>query len=68
MSEAFGIPLTRLIEGVLAGDRALLGRAITLAESRREDHQRLAQDLLTAVLPHTGHARRCRQMADVALD
>jgi len=58
VSEAFGIPLTRLIEGVLAGDRALLGRAITLAESRREDHQRLAQDLLTAVLPHTGHARR----------
>lgn len=58
MSEARGIPLQRYVDGVLAGDRALLGRAITLIESRREDHQRLAQDLLTAVLPHTGKARR----------
>lgn len=58
MSEAGGIPLQRYVDGVLAGDRALLGRAITLIESRREDHQRLAQDLLTAVLPHTGRARR----------
>jgi len=58
VSEAGGIPLQRYVDGVLAGDRALLGRAITLIESRREDHQRLAQDLLTAVLPHTGRARR----------
>lgn len=58
MNEAFGIGLQAYVDGVLAGDRALLGRAITLIESRRDDHQALAQDLLTAILPRTGHARR----------
>lgn len=32
--------------GVLAGDRALLGRAITLVESQREDHRQVAEALL----------------------
>ncbi len=44
--------------GVRAGDRAVLGRAITLVESRRHDDQRLAQALLGRLLPHTGGARR----------
>lgn len=33
-------------DGVLAGDRAVLGRAITLVESHRPEHRRLAQELL----------------------
>lgn len=45
-------------EGVLAGDRAVLARAITLVESRREDHQDLAQELLLRLLPHTGGSIR----------
>lgn len=47
-----------LVQGVLARDRAMLGRAITLIESRSPRHQRLAQDLLLALLPHAGRAHR----------
>ena len=50
--------LEDLIEGVRAADRAMLGRAITLIESSRPDHGDLAQQLLTALLPHTGAAHR----------
>ncbi|TVQ41562.1 MAG: methylmalonyl Co-A mutase-associated GTPase MeaB [Geminicoccaceae bacterium] len=51
-------PLDALIEGVLAGERASLARAITLVESRREDHRTQARKLLEAVLPHAGKAHR----------
>ncbi|MFA9400714.1 MAG: methylmalonyl Co-A mutase-associated GTPase MeaB [Acidobacteriota bacterium] len=47
-----------LKEGVVAGDRAALSRAITLAESRRADDQEAAQELIADLLPHTGKARR----------
>ncbi|WP_036555761.1 methylmalonyl Co-A mutase-associated GTPase MeaB [Nocardiopsis sp. CNT312] len=47
-----------LAEGVLAGHRPTLARAITLVESRRPDHARAAQDLLVRLLPHTGSALR----------
>lgn len=46
------------VKGVLAGDRAVLARAITLIESRRADHQRQAQDMLVRLLPHAGQAHR----------
>jgi len=45
-------------DGVRAGNRAVLGRAITLIESHRHDDQRLAQALLGRLLPHTGGAQR----------
>jgi LAO/AO transport system kinase len=44
--------------GVLAGERAVLARAITLIESKRPDHQRSARQLVQRLLPHTGAARR----------
>ncbi len=44
--------------GVLLGDRAALARAITLIESRRPEHRRLAADLLQRLMPHTGKAYR----------
>jgi len=47
-----------LKEGVLAGDRGALSRAITLAESSRSDDQAAAQDLIADVLPETGKAIR----------
>ena len=47
-----------LAEGVLAGDRRAVARAITLVESRRGDHREQAQELLVELLPHTGGARR----------
>jgi len=46
------------VEGVLAGDRAVLGRAITLVESNSPRHQREAQELLLRLLPHAGKAHR----------
>ncbi|WOO40201.1 methylmalonyl Co-A mutase-associated GTPase MeaB [Rubellicoccus peritrichatus] len=47
-----------LVEGVLAGDRGRLAMAITLAESRAEQHQAPAQELMRRILPHTGGAIR----------
>jgi LAO/AO transport system kinase len=52
------IDVPALVEGVLAGDRRVVARAITLVESRRADHRQLAQELLVELLPHTGGARR----------
>lgn len=47
-----------LIEGIRAGDRRSLARAITLSESTRDDHRRVAETILEAVLPGTGAAIR----------
>ncbi len=46
------------IDGVLAGDRMLLARAITLVESGSGAHQELAQEVLTALLPRRKPAQR----------
>jgi LAO/AO transport system kinase len=51
-------PVTALVAGLLAGDRAALARAITLVESRRPDHRRQASELIQALLPRTGGAVR----------
>ncbi|MDG6104108.1 methylmalonyl Co-A mutase-associated GTPase MeaB [Dactylosporangium aurantiacum] len=47
-----------LRDGVLAGRRAAIGRAITLVESTRPDHRARAQELLVALTPYAGRARR----------
>ena len=46
------------VRGVLAGDRGVLGRTITLIESTRQDHQATAQEVLARLLPHTGGSDR----------
>jgi LAO/AO transport system kinase len=46
------------VDGVLAGDRAWIARAITLVESTRPDHRAMAQELLVALTPAAGGARR----------
>ena len=48
----------QLIDGVLAGERPLLARAITLVESTLPAHQAQASEILTALMPHTGRAHR----------
>jgi len=45
-------------DGVLAGDRRSIAKAITLIESRRADHAALGQTLLDELVPHTGVAVR----------
>ena len=47
-----------LVAGVLAGDRTVMGRAITLVESTRPGDRREAQELLSRLLPHAGGAHR----------
>ena len=47
-----------LAAGLIGGDRSALARAITLVESTRPEHRRLAGELLQACLPKTGNAIR----------
>jgi LAO/AO transport system kinase len=47
-----------LVKGVLGGVRTDIARAITLVESKRDDHRVLAQGLLAELVPHSGSARR----------
>lgn len=46
------------VEGILAGERAVLSRAITLVESNHPEHATMAQQVLTRVLPKTGNSIR----------
>lgn len=52
------LPLEQYVEGVLAGDRMVLARAITLIESRLAGDADKAAQLLDSILPHTGKSRR----------
>ena len=53
-----GDTVAELAAAIRAGDRSILPRAITLVESTRPDHRRAAQELLLALLPAAGGARR----------
>src|SRR5579859_1685797 len=46
------------VSGVLAGERGVLARAITLIESTSPLHEAQAQEVLQRLLPHTGKAKR----------
>ena len=46
------------VAGVRAGDRAILGRAISLVESNAVAHHQRAQEVLARLLPATGRAHR----------
>lgn len=50
--------LSEYRQGILSNNRLVLAKAITLIESRHPDHRDLAQQLLEALLPHTGKAVR----------
>jgi len=47
-----------LAAGIRGGERATLARAITLIESRRSDHRKIAHQLVQELLPATGNAIR----------
>ncbi|MEM9991861.1 MAG: methylmalonyl Co-A mutase-associated GTPase MeaB [Bacteroidota bacterium] len=46
------------LQGILKGERTLLSQAITLIESRRQEHQEMAQSIVEACLPHSRKAHR----------
>lgn len=52
------VDVTALADGVAAGDRRSLARAITLVESTRADHRAAAEDLLERLMPETGRSIR----------
>ncbi|MDO9384702.1 MAG: methylmalonyl Co-A mutase-associated GTPase MeaB [Hyphomicrobiaceae bacterium] len=55
---ANGRTINEMADGVRAGERATLARAITLVESTKAEHQSQAQALLQALLPAKGTALR----------
>lgn len=52
------LSLQQYLEGILAGNRVVLARAITLVESRLPADSDMGAQLLDAVLPHIGKSRR----------
>ncbi|MEN6511560.1 MAG: methylmalonyl Co-A mutase-associated GTPase MeaB [Chloroherpetonaceae bacterium] len=44
--------------GILSGNRAILSRAITLAESKSPKDEQISQELITRILPHSGKSIR----------
>ncbi|MBR9921912.1 MAG: methylmalonyl Co-A mutase-associated GTPase MeaB [Bacteroidetes bacterium] len=52
------ISAKELTEGVLSGNRVMLGRAITMIESKKPEHQQIARDVIEGCLPHSGNALR----------
>ncbi|KAA1422860.1 methylmalonyl Co-A mutase-associated GTPase MeaB [Mumia zhuanghuii] len=58
MSDARSIDVEELAARVRDGQRAAVARAITLVESRRDDHRAAARELLALLTPHAGGAVR----------
>lgn len=52
------LSVEELKEGILSGNRVLLSRAITICESQRPQDIVKADELLQAILPHTGNSLR----------
>jgi LAO/AO transport system kinase len=52
------LTLEQYRDGVLAQDRTVLARAVTLVESTNRRHHELAQALLVELVPHAGGAHR----------
>ena len=52
------LSLDDYVDGVLAGNRTILARAITLVESNAARHQAMAQEMITRLLPYSGRAIR----------
>jgi len=46
------------VKGILAGDRTILSRAITMIESENPTHIAMAQDIIERCLPHSGNSLR----------
>jgi len=54
------------VTGILAGNRAILGKAITLVESNRQEHQEQAQQIISACLKVQGSKFKVQGKEDEA--
>jgi LAO/AO transport system kinase len=52
------LDLNDYIDGIKDGDIAILSRAISLVESKKTEHQKLAKELIKSIYPRTGKAKR----------
>ncbi len=52
------LPVEQYVNGILNGDITLLSKAVTLVESSKSEHQKLAQEIITQCLPHSGKSVR----------
>lgn len=52
------LPAGDYVAGILAGDRSVLGQAITVIESALAEHQDMAREIIRACLPHSGNSVR----------
>ena len=52
------LPVVHYVSGILNGDRAVMGRAISVIESDLPSDKVLAEQILDGVLPRTGKSRR----------
>lgn len=52
------IPTEELVKGIKSGDKRLLGKAITLVESKKAEHRIQADEVLKEILPFTGNSIR----------
>ena len=52
------LSLSEYIDGIISGNRMILSRAITLIESNLPSDKKLAQEVIEAILPHTGKSVR----------
>jgi LAO/AO transport system kinase len=52
------LALSDYLNGFKNKDRTILARAITLIESHHPDHQKMGQELIKHLLPHTGKSKR----------
>ncbi len=46
------------VDGILGGDIPLLSRAVTLVESSKTEHQKIAQQIIEKCLPYSGNSLR----------
>lgn len=52
------LPVQDYVDGILRGNITLLSKAVTLVESANAKHQKLAQEIITQCLPHSGKSIR----------
>jgi LAO/AO transport system kinase len=50
--------LQEFLDGLKAKDLSILAKAITLVESKKDSHKKLSSELIKAILPLTGKAKR----------
>ena len=58
MTDSPRIATDDFVQGIVGGDRAVLGQAISLVESDHPSHRQQAEALVSALMQHTGKAHR----------